>query len=70
MANDSLVSLNNACKQFTDGVEKHSVLNDCHLTIEAGSSTALMGASGSGKSTLINIIAGFEPLNAGQLYLE
>ncbi|USD61647.1 ABC transporter ATP-binding protein [Vibrio sp. SCSIO 43140] len=70
MANDSLVSLKNAVKQFTDGVEEHSVLNDCHLKIEAGSSTALMGASGSGKSTLMNIIAGFEPLNAGQLYLE
>ncbi|MDG2733335.1 ABC transporter ATP-binding protein, partial [Vibrio parahaemolyticus] len=35
-----------------------------------GASVALTGASGSGKSTLLNVIAGFEPLSDGELWLD
>jgi putative ABC transport system ATP-binding protein len=70
MSDSSLVSLRSLSKQFVDGNEVHSVLRDCELTMTTGSSIALMGASGSGKSTLMNIIAGFEPLNSGELVLD
>lgn len=70
MPNSSLVSLRSVSKQFVDGNEVHSVLRDCDLVMATGSSIALMGASGSGKSTLMNIIAGFEPLNSGELVLD
>jgi ABC-type nitrate/sulfonate/bicarbonate transport system ATPase subunit len=35
------------------------ILSNVHLTLEAGSSYALIGKSGSGKSTILNLIAGF-----------
>jgi putative ABC transport system ATP-binding protein len=70
MPNSALVSLRSVSKQFVDGNELHAVLRDCELVMATGSSIALMGASGSGKSTLMNIIAGFEPLNSGELVLD
>ncbi len=70
MPDSELVSLRSVSKQFVDGNEVHTVLRDCELVMATGSSIALMGASGSGKSTLMNIIAGFEPLNSGDLILD
>ncbi|MGL5727330.1 MAG: ATP-binding cassette domain-containing protein, partial [Plesiomonas sp.] len=40
------------------------------VQIKAGERVAILGPSGAGKSTLLNIIAGFEPLNSGQLRLN
>lgn len=65
-----LVALNNASKSFLDGKETHGVLEKVDFSLATGASVALTGASGSGKSTLLNIIAGFEPLSRGELYLD
>lgn len=46
------------------------VINDCSLSVEAGSITGLIGPNGAGKSTLFNIIAGALPLDSGQVLLE
>jgi len=48
---------------------QHKVLTDIHLTVAAGSRTAIVGPSGSGKTTLLRIIAGFEVPDAGQITL-
>lgn len=53
-----------------DGKETHRVLEDVNFTLARGASIALTGASGSGKSTLLNVIAGFEPLSGGELWLD
>ena len=45
-------------------------LDDVTLTVEAGSSTALMGASGSGKSTLLHCLAGVLQPDHGQVVLD
>lgn len=66
----ALVQLNNAAKCFVDGKETHSVLANVNFTLKSGESVALTGASGSGKSTLLNLIAGFEPLTRGELWLD
>ncbi|WP_321462859.1 ABC transporter ATP-binding protein [uncultured Vibrio sp.] len=65
-----LVTLKSANKNFVDGKETHRVLQDVDFSLTNGASVALTGASGSGKSTLLNIIAGFEPLSAGELWLN
>lgn len=65
-----LVTLKSACKSFVDGKETHRVLEDVDFTLTRGASVALTGASGSGKSTLLNLIAGFEPLSGGELWLD
>ncbi|EGA71579.1 putative transport protein of outer membrane lipoproteins [Vibrio sinaloensis DSM 21326] len=65
-----LVSLKRASKSFVDGKETHRVLEGVDFTLNTGASVALTGASGSGKSTLLNVIAGFEPLSDGELWLD
>ncbi len=65
-----LVTLKHASKSFIDGKETHRVLEGVDFTLNTGASVALTGASGSGKSTLLNVIAGFEPLSDGELWLD
>ncbi|WP_372379751.1 ABC transporter ATP-binding protein [Vibrio natriegens] len=65
-----LVTLKSASKSFVDGIENHRVLENVDFALANGASVALTGASGSGKSTLLNIIAGFEPLSSGELWLD
>jgi len=56
------------------GIEKHfggrAVLSAVSLEIEAGEYVAVVGESGVGKSTLLNIIAGLEPPDAGEVRFE
>jgi putative ABC transport system ATP-binding protein len=47
-----------------------SVLNAVSLRIEAGEYVAIVGESGVGKSTLLNIIAGLEPSDSGEVIFE
>lgn len=65
-----LVALKCVSKSFIDGKENHQVLDNVNFTLQTGASVALTGASGSGKSTLLNMIAGFEPLSSGELWLD
>lgn len=44
-------------------------LNCDHLSIPDGKMVALLGPSGSGKSTLLRLLAGFHPLQQGQIFL-
>lgn len=61
--------LSQVTKSFTDGEQRHQVLNDVDLRLHLGDTIALTGPSGTGKSTLLNIIAGFERVDAGHLTL-
>ncbi len=47
----------------------HQVFSDVDFIIERGDRVALVGINGAGKSTLIKLLAGTEPLTAGQFTL-
>lgn len=57
------LSLSNISKKFGKTV----VLNNLNLDIKQGEIIAILGKSGSGKSTVLNIIAGFEHGNSGEV---
>src|SRR5690625_6133776 len=44
-----------------------SVLRDFSIDIEAGSMVSFLGPSGCGKTTTLRILAGFEPVNGGDV---
>lgn len=48
--------------------ENEPVLRGLNLTIQAGSTVAIIGASGSGKSTLSQLLVGFYPPTSGDIY--
>ncbi|MDR2442577.1 MAG: ABC transporter ATP-binding protein [Deltaproteobacteria bacterium] len=52
-------------KEFTTGDEKLSILSELNLTVERGSSVAVLGASGSGKSTLLYLLGGLDRPTSG-----
>jgi putative ABC transport system ATP-binding protein len=47
-----------------------TVLNAVSLDLAAGEYAAVIGDSGIGKSTLLNVIAGLEPVDAGEVWFE
>jgi ATP-binding cassette, subfamily F, member 3 len=60
-----VLQLRAARKQYGDLV----IYDRLDLTIERGQKVALVGQNGAGKSTLTKILAGIEPLNAGERIL-
>ncbi|AUX91987.1 taurine ABC transporter ATP-binding subunit [Mixta gaviniae] len=46
-----------------------TALHDINLTLNAGELTVVLGPSGCGKTTLLNLIAGFLPIEEGQITL-
>ena len=50
--------------------KKKSVLRNVSLTVNDGEFFTLVGPSGCGKTTLINLVAGLEPLDAGEIYFD
>jgi NitT/TauT family transport system ATP-binding protein len=45
-------------------------VEDSSIDVEAGDFLAIVGPSGCGKSTLMNIIAGFDNVTSGEIYLD
>lgn len=43
------------------------VLSRLSLTVDSGEYMTVLGPSGAGKSTLLRLIAGFEPVDAGDV---
>jgi len=66
----ALVEMHGITRTYTMGDNVVHALRGVDVTIEAGTSVAIMGTSGSGKSTLMNIMGCLDQPNAGSYLLE
>jgi subfamily B ATP-binding cassette protein MsbA len=64
---DGSIVLRNTKFTYKNGA---NALNDVSLSINKGSSTALVGQSGSGKSTLVSILPLFITPNKGEIFID
>src|SRR5579872_2821506 len=46
------------------------IIENINLTIPSGKFFALLGPSGSGKTTILRMIAGFEKVDGGKIFLD
>ncbi|MBQ58732.1 Fe3+/spermidine/putrescine ABC transporter ATP-binding protein [bacterium] len=60
------LEIRNLSLRFGDRTAADSI----NLTLEAGQVTCLLGPSGCGKSTTLRIIAGIEPQDSGEIYID
>ena len=56
--------------RLTPSGQIRTLAHKLNLSVSAGEVVAVLGPSGSGKSTLLKIIAGLEPLDAGQVLFD
>ena len=66
----ALVEIRKLTKRFRTGDEFITPLEDADFDIEKGEFVSLMGTSGTGKSTLLNLIAGIDRPDAGQIVID
>ncbi len=64
------ISIRNVSKVYDPDGARVIALHGCSAEIGAGEFVAIVGPSGCGKSTLLNILAGFDTLTAGEVYLD
>lgn len=64
----SFIELKNVCKQYPNTDKK--AVTDFNLEINEKEFIAFVGPSGCGKSTTLRMIAGFEEISDGDLYID
>jgi spermidine/putrescine transport system ATP-binding protein len=64
-ANESLLSIRQVIKRYG----KRPVLRGISLEVTSGEFLTILGESGSGKTTLLRLIAGFEELDSGEIWM-
>jgi len=64
-----VLSVRNLSKSFS-GPRAKAVLRDISFELEAGDYVAVMGESGIGKSTLLNLLAGLDRPDSGQVLVD
>ena len=62
-----LLRVKGVSKSFNVGPLRQLVLDQCSFTLNSGRLTVLIGPSGSGKTTLVNVVAGYEAVDAGEV---
>lgn len=62
----ALFTLRSVKKDF--GIKE--ILRDANFSLEEGDKVGLIGINGSGKSTLLKMIAGLEPIDGGELWVN
>ncbi|MBD2259740.1 ABC-F family ATP-binding cassette domain-containing protein [Pseudanabaena sp. FACHB-2040] len=62
----ALLTLRSVKKDF--GIKE--ILKDANFSLEEGDKVGLIGTNGSGKSTLLKMIAGLEPIDSGEIWVN
>lgn len=64
------LSVREVCKVYDPDGARVEALRHCSVEVKAGEFVAIVGPSGCGKSTLLNMVAGFDTVSAGEIYLD
>jgi len=67
---NSFISVQDVKKVYHTPVGDVVALTDCTFSIEEGDFIAMVGPSGCGKTTILNLMAGFDHVSEGEIYLE
>ncbi len=67
---NAILKIDEISLSFASNDADVSVLKRYSLTLQAGETVCILGPSGCGKSSLLRVIAGFETIDAGAIYLN
>ena len=67
---NTILKIDEISLSFASNDAHVSVLKRYSLTLQAGETVCILGPSGCGKSSLLRVIAGFETIDAGAIYLN
>ncbi len=62
-----MIELDNVSKSFWTGTQRKVILDRASLRIELGTSIGILAPNGTGKTTLINMLAGLEKPDEGEI---
>ena len=63
-----MLEFNNVSKSFWTGVQRKVILDRASFRVDIGHSLGILAPNGTGKTTLINMMAGLEKPDEGEIY--
>ncbi len=67
---DTILNIRNLSKTYSSAGRELTVLDNINLSVESGSTVAVVGPSGSGKTTLLGLSAGLDRSTTGTIELN
>ena len=68
MTQDQMLEFENVSKSFWTGTQRKVILDRVSFRVELGNSLGILAPNGTGKTTLINMMAGLEKPDEGNIY--
>jgi NitT/TauT family transport system ATP-binding protein len=64
------IEIKNVNRGFGEEWQREEVITNFNLTVEPGQMTVVVGPSGCGKTTLVNLVAGFDVPDTGEILVD